>query len=72
MLATIREFVYDASSASKLVFNIESNSLKKALSQAVSQRYMNTGVFTEYSQAIKQVIVKKGKSFKQEHFTDPS
>ena len=71
MLATISEFVYDPSSASKLVFNIDSHLLKKALSQAVQARYMHTGVFTEYSQAIKQVIVKKGKSFKQENFTDP-
>lgn len=48
MMLKIDEFVRDPSSASKLIFNIASYSLKKALSKEVTRVYINTGIFTEF------------------------
>jgi len=48
MMLKIDEFVRDSSSATKLIFNITSYSLKKALSKEVTRVYMNTGIFTEF------------------------
>jgi hypothetical protein len=48
MMSKIEEFVYDPSSGSKLIFQVNSNSLKKALSKQVTKVYMNTGIFTEF------------------------
>ena len=44
----IDEWVHDAQRQHKLVFNIPSYSLKKALSKQVTKHYMKSGIFTEF------------------------
>ena len=44
----IEEFVYDPASQKELVFEIPSQSLKKALSKEVTRVYNGSGVFTEF------------------------
>mgnify|MGYP006907047442 CR=1 FL=1 len=44
----ILEWVYDPASNQKLIFNIGSYSLKKALSKQVTKIYIGTGIFTEF------------------------
>ena len=44
----IEDFVYDSSSSKELVFEIPSQSLKKALSKEVTRVYNGSGVFTEF------------------------
>jgi hypothetical protein len=68
MMLKIDEFVRDSSSATKLIFNITSYSLKKALSKEVTRVYMNTGIFTEFQRNISETVIKKSKQFKQENF----
>jgi hypothetical protein len=48
MMDQIKEFVYDPTSQTKLIFNIGSYSLKKALAKEVTRIYINTGIFTEF------------------------
>lgn len=47
-MVKIDEFVFDATSTSKLIFHIDSYSLKKALSKEVTRVYITTGIFTEF------------------------
>ena len=68
MMIKIHEFVHDSSSDDKLIFQINSYPLKKALSKKVSEKYMNTGVFTEFQRLIPETIIKKSKNFKQAHY----
>ena len=68
MMAQIDEFVYDSSSASKLIFHIQSYSLKKALSKEVTRIYLNTGLFTEFQRNLSETVIKKSKQFKQANF----
>lgn len=68
MMAQIDEFVYDASSGSKLIFHISSYSLKKALSKEVTRVYLNTGIFTEFQRNLSETVIKKSKQFKQANF----
>ena len=48
MMARIDEWVYDPSQQNKLVFNLQSYSLKKALGKQVTKNYMKSGIFTEF------------------------
>ena len=48
MMDKINEFVHDSNSEDKIIFEIYSYPLKKALGKKVSEKYMNTGVFTEF------------------------
>lgn len=64
----IEEFVYDPTSGQKLIFNIGSYSLKKALSKQVTKIYLNTGIFTEFQRNISETVIKKSKAFKQVNF----
>ncbi len=48
MMARIDEWVYDPSQQNKLVFNLDSYSLKKALGKQVTKHYMKSGIFTEF------------------------
>ena len=63
MMAKIDEWVYDPSQQLKLVFNLHSYSLKKALSKQVTKFYMKSGVFVEYQNGLPETVVKKSKSF---------
>ena len=67
-MAQIVEFVYDPTSDQKLVFQISSNGLKKALSKQIQKEYMNTGLFCEYVRGQCETAIKKSKSFKQSLF----
>lgn len=64
----IEEFVYNPTAPSKIVFQINSNSLKKALSKQVTKVYINTGIFTEFVKGQPETIIKKAKHFKQQDF----
>ena len=68
MMAKIDEFVYDAQSGKQLIFNIASNSLKKALSKEVTRVYINTGIFTEFQRNLPQTVVKKTSSIRVKIF----
>ena len=48
MMARIDEWVYDPSQQNKLVFNLQSYSLKKALGKQVTKNYMKSGISTEF------------------------
>lgn len=67
-MVDIENFVYDPNTTSDLVFEIESYSLKKALSKRVTEVYMGTGVFTEFSRQSPETTIKKSRSFKQVNF----
>ena len=64
----IENFVYDPNTTESLTFEIESYSLKKALSKRVTDVYMGTGVFTEFNRQSPETIIKKSRSFKQVNF----
>lgn len=68
MMNKINEFVHDSNSEDKLIFQIYSYPLKKALSKKVNEKYMNTGVFTEFQRQSPETIIKKSKNFKQVHY----
>lgn len=68
LIEEIKEFVYDPNTSDTLTFNIESYALKKALSRRVTEIYMNTGIFTEFTRQSPETIIKKSKQFKQAHF----
>lgn len=65
MLDGVRDFAYDPTACDKISFNITSYSLKKALSRRITDIYMNTGIFTEFTRQNSETIVKKSKQFKQ-------
>jgi len=62
-MARIDEWVYNPNQQLKLVFNIPSYSLKKALSKQVTKMYMKSGIFTEFQRGLPETVVKKSKSF---------
>jgi len=68
MLGQIKEFVYDPTTSDKLTFQIDSYALKKALSRRVTEIYMGTGIFTEFTRQNPETIIKKSKTFKQVNF----
>ena len=68
MMNKIEEFVFYPTSGSKLIFNIGSYSLKKALSKQVTKIYINTGIFTEFQRNLSETVIKKSKQFKQSNF----
>ena len=49
MLDAVRDFAFDPTSAQFITFKIDSNSLKKALSRKITEAYMSTGIFTEFT-----------------------
>lgn len=67
----IDEWVYDVHRQNKLVFNIQSYSLKKALSKEVTKEYMKSGIFTEFQKGLAETVVKKSKSFNQNRYLRP-
>jgi hypothetical protein len=67
-LTQIHEYVYDAKTSDKLTFQIESYALKKQLSRKVTEKYMGTGIFTEFSRQSPETVIKKSKQFRQANF----
>lgn len=67
-MVRIDEWVYDHSKQHKLVFNLHSYSLKKALSKQVTKVYMKSGIFTEFQRNLPETVVKKSKSFNQNNY----
>ena len=67
-MAQIEEWVYDPKRQNKLVFQIHSQSLKKALSKQVTKQYMKSGIFTEFQYGLPDVVVKKSKGFNQNNY----
>jgi hypothetical protein len=49
MLDAVREFAYDPTAGEKISFTIQSYSLKKALSRKITDKYISTGIFTEFT-----------------------
>ena len=49
MLDAVRDFAFDPTGEEKITFTIESYSLKKALSRKITEIYMSTGIFTEFT-----------------------
>lgn len=68
MIEQIKDFVYDPNTSDTLTFQIESYALKKALSRRITEIYLNTGIFTEYTRQSPDTVIKKSKQFKQAHF----
>ena len=68
MMTRIDEWVYDHTRQNKLVFNLHSYSLKKALSKQVTKQYMKSGIFTEFQRNLPETVVKKSKSFNQSNY----
>lgn len=68
MMLEIENFVYDPNTTEDLTFQIESYSLKKALSKRVTDVYLGTGVFTEFNRQSPETSIKKSRSFKQVNF----
>ena len=68
MLSDIKEFVYDPTTSDRLTFQIESYALKRALSRKVTDIYLNTGIFTEFTRQSPETIIKKSKQFRQVNF----
>ena len=64
MLSAVRDFAFDPTSEEKISFTIPSYSLKKALSRKITEEYMSTGIFTEFTRQSPETIVKKSKAFK--------
>ena len=60
----VEEFVHDHTQG-QIKFSIQSFSLKKALGKRVTDLYMGTGVFAEFTRQSPEAIVKKSKSFNQ-------
>lgn len=63
-LRKIEKFVYDPTTSDQLVFEIESYALKKGLAKRVTEIYISTGIFTEFSRADSLCTIKKSKNFK--------
>ena len=68
MMDKVEEFAYDPTAGDRLIFQIQSYALKKALSKRITDKYMGTGIFTEFQRQSPETIVKKSKSFKQINF----
>ena len=68
MMKQIDEWVYDTNSEERLVFQVQSYSLKKALAKEVTNVYKGTGVFTDFNRSSSETLVKKTKTFKQRNF----
>lgn len=64
----IENFVYDPNTTENHTFDIESYSLRKALSKRVTDVYMGTGVFAEFNRQSPEMLIKKARSFKQVNF----
>jgi len=48
MLEEIKEFVYDPTTNDKLVFNIQSYALRKALDRNINDLYVDTGIYASF------------------------
>ena len=64
MLQAVRDFAFDPTAEEKITFQISSYSLKKALSRKITEAYMSTGIFTEFTRQSPETIVKKSKQFR--------
>lgn len=51
-----------------MTFQIESYALKKAIARKVTEKYMSTGIFTEFTRSGPETVIKKSKQFKQANF----
>lgn len=49
MVQETEEFIYDPNQSESISFEIESYALKKALSKMITDKYMKSGVFTDYN-----------------------
>lgn len=58
-LAEIESWVYNPCSEKRLAFEIESNSLKKAIDKQVKRQYLGSGVFFEFQRGVAHCEVKK-------------
>lgn len=68
LMEDIEHFVYDPESTESKTITVESYSLRKAFNKCVNEKYMNTGVFAEFSKKSPEIILKKSKNFKQVNF----
>lgn len=68
MLEEIHIFVYDPSTADTQTYQIESYALKKALSRKITEIYMGSGIFTEFTRQSPETIIKKSKAFRQTNY----
>ena len=68
MMKQIEIFVYDPTSKDSIVFNLQSYALKKALGKRVTEAYMATGIFTEFSRAQPETTIRKTDRFKQANY----
>ena len=64
MMAKVNEFVYDKASGKAIVFEIDSQMLKRALERKVKIQYLKTGIFTDHDPNSNKSYVKKTRGFK--------
>ena len=65
LMAKVDDFVYDKASKQTVDLDIASNSLKKALSKKVKEKYTGCGIFVNYQRkAGTKTEIKKTKGFK--------
>lgn len=68
ILQKVKEFVYDPNTDDRLIFNVQSYALRKALDRSVSEIYADTGLFLDFQRLNTEVVVKKTSKFKQFNF----
>ena len=79
-MAQIDDWVHDSNSGERLILDIQSYGLKKALGKynlsgltdflfrEVTKVYIGKGVFTEFQRNTTETVIKKTKTFKQTKF----
>ena len=68
MMKQIEDFVYDPTSKETIVYNLQSYALKKALGKRVTEVYMSSGIFTEFSRAQPETTIRKTERFRQANY----
>lgn len=61
MLEEIHDFIHDPNTNDTLTYQIESYAMKKALGRKITEKYLNTGIFTEYNRQSPETVIKKTK-----------
>ena len=64
----IEDFVYDPTSKDTIVYNLQSYALKKALGKRVTEAYMSSGIFTEFTRAQPETTIRKTERFRQANY----
>ena len=68
LMIRVDKFVYNPMETDSITFEIESYPLKKGLAKKITERFMSTGIFTEFGRGDSSCTVKKSKNFKQANF----